>query len=98
MDVTIGETLDQTLKVREVDGVEILSLVDNSVDFLSTIDRDGVQSFRQWTKERHGEEWIRTHSQLPLAEHGFSMLIRVLSGGKSTMFCLTLVAVPKVLL
>ena len=70
--------------IAEVDGLEVLSLVDNSVDFLSTIERKEVQSFRQWTKKRHGEEWTRTHSKLPLAEHGFSMLIRILQGGKST--------------
>jgi 7,8-dihydropterin-6-yl-methyl-4-(beta-D-ribofuranosyl)aminobenzene 5'-phosphate synthase len=58
-------------------------LVDNSVDFLSTIDRKEAQSFRQWTKKRHGQEWTRTHSQLPFAEHGFSMLIRVQCRRKS---------------
>jgi 7,8-dihydropterin-6-yl-methyl-4-(beta-D-ribofuranosyl)aminobenzene 5'-phosphate synthase len=71
-------------KIAEVDGLEVLSLVDNSVDFLSTINRKEVQSFRQWTKKRHGQEWARTHSKLPLAEHGFSMLIRILQGVKST--------------
>jgi 7,8-dihydropterin-6-yl-methyl-4-(beta-D-ribofuranosyl)aminobenzene 5'-phosphate synthase len=69
-------------KVEEVDGIEIISLVDNSVDFLSTINREEVQSFRQWTKRRYGEEWARTHSELPVAEHGFSVLIRVLYGRK----------------
>ena len=69
--------------IGEVDGLEVFSLVDNSVDFLSTIDRKESQSFRQWTKKRHGQEWTRTHSQLPFAEHGFSMLIRVLRGRKS---------------
>jgi 7,8-dihydropterin-6-yl-methyl-4-(beta-D-ribofuranosyl)aminobenzene 5'-phosphate synthase len=70
-------------KITEIDGLEIISLVDNSVDFLSTIDRKEAQSFRQWTKKRHGEEWTRTHSQLPIAEHGFSTLIRVLCGSKT---------------
>ena len=69
--------------ISEVDGLEVISLVDNSVDFLSTIDRKEAQSFRLWTKKRHGQEWARTHPQLPLAEHGFSMLIRVLCGRKS---------------
>jgi 7,8-dihydropterin-6-yl-methyl-4-(beta-D-ribofuranosyl)aminobenzene 5'-phosphate synthase len=69
-------------KIAEVDGLEVISLVDNSVDFLSTIDKKEAQSFRQWTKKRHGEEWARTHSRLPLAEHGFSVLIRVLRDGK----------------
>ena len=70
-------------KIKEADSVEVLSLVDNSVDFLSTIDKKEANSFRQWTRKRYGREWARTHSQLPRAEHGFSMLIRVLSGRKS---------------
>jgi 7,8-dihydropterin-6-yl-methyl-4-(beta-D-ribofuranosyl)aminobenzene 5'-phosphate synthase len=74
---------NKEFKVREAAAVEIISLVDNSVDFLSTIDNKQVQSFRQWTREHYGQEWVRTHTQLPLAEHGFSMLIRVFSEGKS---------------
>ena len=69
--------------ITEVDGLEVLSLVDNSIDYLSTIDKKEAQSFRQWTKKRNGQEWTRTHSQMPLAEHGFSMLVRVLRGRKS---------------
>ena len=74
---------NQEFKVKEADAAEIISLVDNSVDFLSTIDNKQVQSFRQWTREQYGQEWTRTHTQLPLAEHGFSMLIRVFNEGKS---------------
>jgi 7,8-dihydropterin-6-yl-methyl-4-(beta-D-ribofuranosyl)aminobenzene 5'-phosphate synthase len=74
---------NKEFKVREAAAVEIISLVDNSADFLSTIDKKQVQSFRQWTREHHGQEWLRTHTQLPLAEHGFSMLIRVFNEGKS---------------
>jgi 7,8-dihydropterin-6-yl-methyl-4-(beta-D-ribofuranosyl)aminobenzene 5'-phosphate synthase len=70
-------------EIVEVDGLEIISLVDNSVDFLSTIDKKEAQSFRQWTKKRYGEDWARTHPQLPFAEHGFSLLIRVLRDGKT---------------
>jgi 7,8-dihydropterin-6-yl-methyl-4-(beta-D-ribofuranosyl)aminobenzene 5'-phosphate synthase len=69
--------------ITEVDGLEIFSLVDNSVDFLSAIDIKEAQSFRQWTKKLYGQEWARTHSKLPFAEHGFSMFIRVLRGKKS---------------
>lgn len=69
--------------ITEVDGLEVLSLVDNSIDYLSTIDKKEAQSFRQWTKKRNGQEWTKNHSQLPFAEHGFSMLIRVLRGRKS---------------
>jgi 7,8-dihydropterin-6-yl-methyl-4-(beta-D-ribofuranosyl)aminobenzene 5'-phosphate synthase len=80
---TLSPTQHKHFKIAEVDGLEVISLVDNSVDFLSTIDKKEAQSFRQWTKKRHGEEWARTHSRLPLAEHGFSMLIRVLRDGKT---------------
>jgi 7,8-dihydropterin-6-yl-methyl-4-(beta-D-ribofuranosyl)aminobenzene 5'-phosphate synthase len=74
---------NKEFKVREAAAVEIISLVDNSVDFLSTIDKEQVQSFRQWTRKQYGQEWARTHTQLPLAEHGFSLLIRVFNEGKS---------------
>jgi len=70
-------------QIRETDGVEIVCLVDNSVDFISTIDRKEVSSFRQWTKKRYGQEWINTHLQLPFAENGFSMLIRLFTGDRS---------------
>ena len=69
-------------KIAEVDSLEIFSLVDNSADFLSTISRKEAQSFRLWTKKRYGTEWTRTHTELPIAEHGLSLLIRILSGGE----------------
>jgi 7,8-dihydropterin-6-yl-methyl-4-(beta-D-ribofuranosyl)aminobenzene 5'-phosphate synthase len=69
-------------EIAEADGLEAISLVDNSVDFLSSINREEAQSFRQWAKKRYGEEWARTHSQMPFAEHGFSTFIRVIRGGK----------------
>jgi 7,8-dihydropterin-6-yl-methyl-4-(beta-D-ribofuranosyl)aminobenzene 5'-phosphate synthase len=72
----------EQLKIAEVDGLEIISLVDNSADFLSTTNAKIAHSYRQWTKKRLGEEWTKTHSQLPIAEHGFSMLIRILSDRK----------------
>ena len=75
--------ISQEFKVKEAASVEIISLVDNFVDFLSTIDNRQVQSFRQWTREHYGQEWARTNTQLPLTEHGFSMLIRVFNEGKS---------------
>jgi 7,8-dihydropterin-6-yl-methyl-4-(beta-D-ribofuranosyl)aminobenzene 5'-phosphate synthase len=71
------------VNIAEVDSVDVLSLMDNSVDLLSSIDRNEVQSFRQWTILQHGQEWAKTHSQLPFAEHGFSTLIRILRGKKS---------------
>ena len=69
-------------KIKEADGAEIISLVDNSADFLSTINKEQVKSFRQWTMERYDQEWSRVHVQLPVAEHGFSLLVRVFKDGK----------------
>ena len=71
------------VKVKEIDGLEIVSLVDNSVDFLSTVTHKQVKPFGQWARERHGQEWISTHTQFPIAEHGFSMLLRVFGEEKS---------------
>jgi 7,8-dihydropterin-6-yl-methyl-4-(beta-D-ribofuranosyl)aminobenzene 5'-phosphate synthase len=61
---------------REANKVEILSLIDNSLDFLSSIEKEQVQSVRKWTKEKKRGGL----SRLPLAEHGLSMLVRVFSG------------------
>jgi 7,8-dihydropterin-6-yl-methyl-4-(beta-D-ribofuranosyl)aminobenzene 5'-phosphate synthase len=83
MDATSDKPINQEIKVKEATAAEILSLVDNSVDFLSTVNKRMVKSFRQWTRERYGQEWPKTHTQLPCAEHGFSMLIRVFSEDKS---------------
>jgi 7,8-dihydropterin-6-yl-methyl-4-(beta-D-ribofuranosyl)aminobenzene 5'-phosphate synthase len=62
-----------------VDGVEITSLMDNSVDFLSTIEKKEVQQVRKWVKESKGEDWTKEHFLLPVAEHGFSVLVRTFS-------------------
>jgi 7,8-dihydropterin-6-yl-methyl-4-(beta-D-ribofuranosyl)aminobenzene 5'-phosphate synthase len=72
---------EKPIKPKEADAAEIISLVDNSVDFLSTVNNRQVRSLRQWTRERYGPKWAETHSQLPCAEHGFSMLIRVFREG-----------------
>ncbi|MGQ9530665.1 MAG: MBL fold metallo-hydrolase [Candidatus Bathycorpusculaceae bacterium] len=69
--------------LKEVDGVEIISLMDNSLDFLSTIKKKEVQQVREWIKERREERWVREHFRLPIAEHGLSILIRVFQGGNS---------------
>ena len=74
------KTTNVILDLREVDKVEAISLVDNSIDFLSTISHKQVQSFWQWTKPRH------EHSEMPVAEHGFSILVRVFNEGKSESF------------
>jgi len=69
--------------LKEVDGVEIVSLVDNNVDKESTIVKKEAKQVREWVKERMGEEWVKKHFQLPFAEHGFSVLIQVLCDGQS---------------
>jgi 7,8-dihydropterin-6-yl-methyl-4-(beta-D-ribofuranosyl)aminobenzene 5'-phosphate synthase len=61
--------------LKEVDGVEVVSLVDNTIDFLSSINRKEVHSVRQR---------VKTRSQFPMAEHGFSMFVRVKNEGKTT--------------
>jgi 7,8-dihydropterin-6-yl-methyl-4-(beta-D-ribofuranosyl)aminobenzene 5'-phosphate synthase len=67
---------DEVFPLKEVDSVEIVSLVDNCVDFLSTIERKEVYQVRKWVKERKGDGWMREHFRLPVAEHGFSVLVR----------------------
>jgi 7,8-dihydropterin-6-yl-methyl-4-(beta-D-ribofuranosyl)aminobenzene 5'-phosphate synthase len=76
-------TSSQALHLREVDAAEVVSLVDNSVDFLSTVEREEVCQVRKWVKERKGEEWVRDRFRPPMAEHGFSTLVRVFRNGNS---------------
>ena len=71
-----------TVGLKETSKLEIVSLMDNSVDFLSSNSRKEVQSLRNWTKERYECERAQAHSELPFAEHGFCVLIRVFSGEK----------------
>jgi 7,8-dihydropterin-6-yl-methyl-4-(beta-D-ribofuranosyl)aminobenzene 5'-phosphate synthase len=80
----LDSTSEMPIKPKEADAVEILSLVDNSVDFLSTIDKKEAHSLRQWTRERYRAEWNKTYTKGPGAEHGFSMLVRVFNKKKSS--------------
>jgi 7,8-dihydropterin-6-yl-methyl-4-(beta-D-ribofuranosyl)aminobenzene 5'-phosphate synthase len=57
--------------------------MDNSIDFLSTIEREEILQVRTWVKESKGEDWMKKHFRLPIAEHGFSMLIRLFYNGAS---------------
>lgn len=54
--------------LKEAEKAEVISLMDNSVDLLSTPGKAEVKTFREWCKEA---------DRLPVAEHGFSMLIRI---------------------
>jgi len=66
----------ETVGLKEASKIEIVSLMDNTVDFISSNARKEVKTFRHWTKERYGKERTQTHN-LPFAEHGLCMLIRV---------------------
>jgi 7,8-dihydropterin-6-yl-methyl-4-(beta-D-ribofuranosyl)aminobenzene 5'-phosphate synthase len=61
----------ESVDLKAASKIEIVSLMDNTVDFLSSNTKKEVQSFRHWTK---------ASGELPFAEHGFSMLIKVFSG------------------
>jgi len=63
--------------LNEASRAEIISLMDNSIDFISTVHKEEVQHVQRWVKERKGKKWSAEHFRLPLAEHGLSMLIRV---------------------
>ena len=63
----------QIVQLREVDGAELISLIDNSVDFLSTIEREEAQQVRKWVKESKGEEWAR-ESARTLSEIAFAII------------------------
>jgi 7,8-dihydropterin-6-yl-methyl-4-(beta-D-ribofuranosyl)aminobenzene 5'-phosphate synthase len=69
-------------KPKQVDSVEIISLVDNSADFQSATDKKQVQSFRQWTSKQFGRHKPMKTVELPIAEHGFSMLVHAITDGK----------------
>jgi len=69
--------------LKEADSAEIVSLVDNCVDFLSVIERKEVNQVRKWVKEREGDGWMREHFRLPVAEHGFPVLVRTFCGDGS---------------
>ena len=68
---------EENIDLKEVSKLEIVSLMDNNVDFLSSNVRKEVQSFWHWTKGQYGPEWAQEHTELPFAEHGFSMLVRI---------------------
>jgi 7,8-dihydropterin-6-yl-methyl-4-(beta-D-ribofuranosyl)aminobenzene 5'-phosphate synthase len=75
--------LSRELEVKEADGAEILRLVDNSI-FLSAVNHPQVQSFRQWKQGQDGKKRGATHTDLPFAEHGFSMFLKIFRGDKSS--------------
>ncbi|MEM1586737.1 MAG: MBL fold metallo-hydrolase [Candidatus Bathyarchaeia archaeon] len=64
----------QVMGLKETDRVEIINLMDNFIDLLLTSTREEVKRFRDWVKKPLG---------YPIAEHGFSALIRVFNEEES---------------
>jgi hypothetical protein len=56
-------TAIQKIELNQIDGVELISLVDNTVDFLSGVSHKQVQQFGQWAKQRHGKTWLTMHTE-----------------------------------
>ena len=71
--------MDNRVALKEVDNVEIISLMDNTVDFNSANPNKEVHKVREWTRNHKGIEWTKKHFRLPFAEHGFSVLINIRS-------------------
>jgi 7,8-dihydropterin-6-yl-methyl-4-(beta-D-ribofuranosyl)aminobenzene 5'-phosphate synthase len=69
--------------LKEASKIEIVSLMDNNIDFLSSINRKEVKSLWHLTKEQYRQERAKTHTELPFAEHGFSMLVRIFNNQES---------------
>jgi 7,8-dihydropterin-6-yl-methyl-4-(beta-D-ribofuranosyl)aminobenzene 5'-phosphate synthase len=65
---------------KEASKIEIISLMDNTLDFASSNPNPSVKKLWKWLREKYGEEYAQTHKLMPIAEHGFSMLIRVFNG------------------
>ncbi len=64
-----------TALLKKTDDLEVISLMDNSVDFLSSTGRKDVHNIREWcTREKTPKKMLQ-----PTAEHGYSTLIRVSS-------------------
>ena len=55
------------VSLKEIDSIEIVSLMDNTIDLTSTIKQKEVQKFREWRKN---------DPPYPVAEHGFSILVK----------------------
>jgi 7,8-dihydropterin-6-yl-methyl-4-(beta-D-ribofuranosyl)aminobenzene 5'-phosphate synthase len=58
----------KNIELQEASKLEIISLMDNTIDFLSNNRKKEVQTFHQW---------VNKYTDIPFAEHGFSMLLRV---------------------
>ncbi|MFP3985607.1 MAG: MBL fold metallo-hydrolase [Candidatus Bathyarchaeia archaeon] len=75
--------MENTAIVKEIDAAEILSLMDNSVDLLTTIEKPETQGLRKWITKRKDKKWMPKHFRPPIAEHGFSALVKVSTKSQS---------------
>jgi 7,8-dihydropterin-6-yl-methyl-4-(beta-D-ribofuranosyl)aminobenzene 5'-phosphate synthase len=65
-------------QLRAAKKIEVIVLMDNTVDYLSSSSKPEVVPLWRWTQ--------RSQPQLPIAEHGFSVLVRsYFDGGVSTV-------------
>ena len=65
----------ENLALKEVTKAEIISLMDNAVDFLSSNNKKEVQPLKQWTKERYGENGLKPIPKYPLQNMAFQCLL-----------------------
>jgi len=73
---------EDAVRLRSVDRLEIICLMDNCVDLMSSVGREEVQNVRTWVPERMGKEWFDKNFRSPIAEHGLSMLVKVFCNGE----------------
>jgi 7,8-dihydropterin-6-yl-methyl-4-(beta-D-ribofuranosyl)aminobenzene 5'-phosphate synthase len=76
----MSKSANGEFRLKEVDRVELVSLMDNSLDLISTTRKKEVRQASEWATELKGKEWTAKHFTAPVAEHGFSMLVRVFDG------------------
>jgi 7,8-dihydropterin-6-yl-methyl-4-(beta-D-ribofuranosyl)aminobenzene 5'-phosphate synthase len=62
------------IALEEARKIEIISLMDNAVDYISTSSHEQVRSLWYWSGKK---------GEMPIGEHGFSMLVRVFNGEDS---------------
>ena len=86
-------TQTMKIKLKPTDKIEITSLVDNTLDVLSTPSNPQVQTFWQWVKSRPPQ----SRRSMPLAEHGFSMLVKLFSDETAKTFLFDTGGSPEVI-
>lgn len=72
----------KSVSLREAESLEVICLMDNCVDFMSSISRREVQGTLSWVAKHMGREWFERNFRPPIAEHGLSMLVTVTCNGR----------------